>query len=126
MTLTLNDILNITPVLRKLAGQPFPGKMVFRIAKLIKACENELACFEEARKGVIDRYGARKDDGELDITEDNQIRIQPEKIEDCNREMMELLSNEVEMDFEPLPLSCFDNVELTPNEVIMLEKIIEE
>ncbi len=126
MTITLNELIEVSPIFQKLATQPFPGKTVFKIAKIMKAIDNEVACFETARKGVIERYGARKENGELDVTEDNQVKIQPDKIEDCNREMVELLTNEIELDVTPIPMSCFDEVELTPSDVIRLEKFIEE
>lgn len=126
MILTLNDILNISPVLHKLSQQSFTGKMVFQIARLIKLVDEELAILDDARQKIIEKYGIRDSEGKLEITDDGQIHISPADYDACNQEFYDLLSTEVNIDAPMLPLSCFDNIQLTPNEAILLGKIVEE
>lgn len=126
MVLTLNDILNISPILHKLSQQTFTGKMVFQIARLIKMVDEELNTLESARQKIVEKYGVRDENGNLNVNENGQVHISPENYDSCNQEFYDLLSTEVNIDASPISLSCFDNIELTPNEAILLGKIVEE
>ena len=125
MVLTLNDILNISPILHKLSQQTFTGKMVFQIARLIKMVDDELNTLESARQKIVEKYGVRDENGNLKVNESGQVHISPENYDACNQEFYDLLSTEVNIDASPISLSCFDNIELTPNEAILLGKIVE-
>ena len=126
MILTLNDILNISPILHKLSQQTFTGKMVFQIARLIKMVDDELNTLESARQKIVEKYGVRDENGNLKVNESGQVHISPENYDACNQEFYDLLSTEVNIDASPLSLSCFDSVELTPNEALLLGKIVED
>jgi hypothetical protein len=126
MVLTLNDILNISPILHKLSKQTFQGKTVFQIARLIKLVDEELNTLDTARQKIIDKYGEKDEKGQLIVSENGQVHVSPANTDSCNQEFYELLSTEVNIDASPLSLSCFDSVELTPNEALLLGKIVED
>lgn len=126
MILTLNDILNISPILHKLSKQTFTGKIVFQIARLIKLVDEELNTLDTTRQQIIEKYGDKDENGNLIIANNGQAHVSIENAEACNQEFYDLLTTEVNIDTSPIPLSCFDNIELTPNEALLLGKIVEE
>ena len=122
---TINEILNVTPVLRELAIKPFKGAMTFKIARLIRELDKETALFEESRSKLAEKYGVRKEDGELDISAEGNIKLQEDKINECNEELSNLLLTEVEINADTLPVEAFDDIEISPVQAIALDTFIE-
>ena len=122
---TINEILNVTPVLRELAVKPFKGAMTFKIARLIRELDKETALFEESRSKLADKYGVRNENGELDVSEEGTIKLQADKISECNEELTNLLLTEVEINADVLPANAFDDIEISPIQAIALEAFIE-
>lgn len=122
---TINEILNATPVLRELAVKPFKGAMTFKIARLIRELDKETALFEESRSKLAEKYGVRNEDGELDISAEGNIKLQEDKINECNEELSNLLLTEVEINADALPVNAFDDIEIFPVQAIALDAFIE-
>ena len=122
---TINEILNVTPVLRELAVKPFKGAMTFKIARLIRELDKETALFEESRSKLAGKYGVRNENGELDISEEGTIKLQEDKINECNEELTNLLLTEVEINADALPANAFDDIEISPIQAMALEAFIE-
>lgn len=122
---TINEILNVTPVLRELAVKPFKGAMTFKIARLIRELDKETALFEESRSKLAGKYGVRNENGELDISEEGTIKLQEDKISECNEELTNLLLTEVEINADALPANAFDDIEISPIQAMALEAFIE-
>lgn len=122
---TINGILNVTPVLRELAVKPFKGAMTFKIARLIRELDKETALFEESRSKLADKYGVKNENGVLDISEEGTIKLQEDKINECNEELTNLLLTEVEINADALPANAFDDIEISPIQAIALEAFIE-
>lgn len=122
---TINEILNVTPVLRELAVKPFKGAMTFKIARLIRELDRETALFEESRVKLAEKYGVRNENGELIISEEGTIKLQEDKINECNEDLTNLLLAEVEINANSLPANAFDDIEISPIQAIALEAFIE-
>lgn len=122
---TINEILNVTPVLRELAVKPFKGAMTFKIARLIRELDKETALFEESRSKLADKYGVRNENGELEVSEEGTVKLQNDKISECNEELTNLLLTEVEINADVLPANAFDDIEISPIQAIALESFIE-
>lgn len=122
---TINEILNVTPVLRELAVKPFKGAMTFKIARLIRELDKETTLFEESRTKLAEKYGVRNENGELDVSEEGTIKLQEDRINECNEELTNLLLTEVEINADVLPASAFDEIEISPVQAIALENFIE-
>ena len=123
--LTVNEILTLNENLGKLMEQKFPASITFTLARLIRFCSEEVKTFENARYQIAERYGKRNENGELDVNENGQVAINPDKIKECNEEFAELLRSEIEINVNKIPLSAFDGLELTPKEMLSLEPIVE-
>ena len=120
---TINEILNVIPILQELINKPFKGNITFKIARLIRELEKENFLFEESRLKLANKYGMKNQKGELNISE-GVIKLQEDKIEECNEELINLLLTEVEINAEPLPIEVFNDIEISPAQAVILEKFI--
>ena len=125
INLTLGQIASMNEIMGKIMEKPFPASMTFKIARLIRELDKETALFEESRAKLAEKYGVKNENGVLDISEEGTIKLQEDKINECNEELTSLLLTEVEINAEVLPVSAFDNIEISPIQAIALENFIE-
>ena len=122
--LTINDLLNVIPILRELANKPFKGAITFKIARLIRELNKEATLFEESRRTLIEKYGVRKEDGSFEVLEDGTIKLREDQIQECSEEMNTLLNTEIEINADKIPAETFDNIEISPSQIIILESLV--
>ena len=123
--ITINELLNVVPVLQELSNRTFKGSTTFKIARLVRELDKEMVLFEQARQKIAETYGKRKDDGSLEVLEDGTIKLQEDKIQECNDELVNLLNNEIEINAAKIPVSAFDDIELTPAQAVVIDSLIE-
>ena len=123
ITITINDLLNVIPVLRELINKPFKGATAFKLARLMRELDKETTLFEESRQKLAEKFGGRDKDGNLVFDKNGNIQLKPEKLEECNDEMINLLNNTLEINAEKIPISAFDDVEITPTQAIIISSI---
>ena len=122
---TLNDVVNSSQIFSKLMQQPFKGSLAFKIARLARELEKEMQTFNDERMKIIRKYGKKDENGELIVGEDGNVSFDNDKISDLNSEFNSLLETELEINADKLPMNSIDEFELTPQEVIGLEKFFE-
>ena len=125
ITMTVNDLLNVIPVLRELSNKPFKGATTFKIARLMREIDKESTLFEESRQKLAEKFGARDEYDQLVILEDGSIKLQEDRIAECNEEMMNLLATEIEINADKIPASAFDDIEITPTQIMIVDVLIE-
>ena len=123
--LTINELLNVIPILRELSTKPFKGSTTFKIARLMRELDKETTLFEESRQKLAEKYGARKEDGSLDVMEDGTIKLQEDKIQECNEEIMNLLATEIEINADKIAVEAFDDIEISPSQAIAIDALID-
>ena len=126
ITITLNDIRVGKDNFALLLNQPMNARAAYRVTRLAKALDAEYELFIDGQRKLIDKYGAHDDNGELIELENGAIKIQEDKIDECNRELQELVATEVEINADKIQMSDLENTNLTPNQLITLMPFIEE
>ena len=86
--------------------------------------KEEATLFEESRRVLIEKYGVRKEDGSFEVLEDGTIKLQEDKIQECSEEMNTLLNTEIEINADKIPAETFDNIEISPSQIIVLESLV--
>jgi len=122
---SLNDVVNSSQTFNKLMQQSFKGSLAFKIARLVRELEKEMQTFNDERMKIIRKYGKKDENGELIVGEDGNVSFENDKINDLNNEFNSLLETELEINADKLPMDSIDEFELTPQEVIDLEKFFE-
>lgn len=125
MKVTIQDLVNGTEALQKLAGTGLKAKLAWQIGKLIKAAEAELQSFNETRIELIKKYGAKDENDELITDENGNCKINPEGVEEFTNELNELANSEVELNATKVKMDDLENVDFTPSEMVALEPFIE-
>lgn len=110
----LHSIVNAREAMRKLAGQELPVQESYRVAKLIKAMNAEIAIYDEARIKLCEKYG--------ELAE-NKREYTILKGAEFNRELSSLLDMEVELDLKKVTLPL--GLCITPSDVISLSDFVE-
>ena len=126
ITVTIADILNREVVLRKLTQQNFKARLAWQITRILKNMETEIQNFHDARNGLIQKYGELDEHGHLIIDDKGNSHIRKEELATFNKEMEELLSAKVDINGEKIKLEDLENCDFTPQEMSLLEALIEE
>lgn len=120
----MNDILNAESALEKISGYKVSGKYAFALARLMREIGKEIQTFETIRIDLVKKYANKDENGELIVTEGN-VHLSPESIALYNAELTESLSQEVELNGNPLKYEWFEEIEITANEAAVLEPFME-
>lgn len=115
MKLTVTQLLNVAPVLRKLASQDLDAPTAFRVGRLARKMEPEIKDAEASRLALIKEHG--EESGET-------ISVPAEKMEAFLAAIKPLLETEVTIPgLDPLPLAALGSAKLTAAETMLLEDL---
>jgi hypothetical protein len=118
MTLTLGQLKNSEQALVALSNCLLPIAIAYRISKVLKLIASELTNLEEARQKLVQKYGTEKD---------GNIVVSDENIGAFVDEFNPLLSETVEIPFEPFSVDSLpETVNLTPLQLSQLTFFIKE
>lgn len=123
---SLNDIINSVETFQVIMQQSFKGSLAFKIARLARELNKEMETFNEQRRKILDSYSLKDANGNVETDENGNIKIIPEKIPEFNNEFGNLLSTEVEINADKLPMDKIDDFDITPQQMLNIEIFFEE
>jgi hypothetical protein len=127
MKMTNQEIINFANMM--LGDKHLPVKFAFAIHKNAKTIEPALKAYNETRKGLIEQY-AKKDDEGKPIIEDDKYTV--ENVEQFNADMNDLLTEETEVEIHKVSVDELAKLDdprfdaLTVSEMTILNFMIEE
>lgn len=124
INITINELLNSTDTLQKLAQKDFKAKLAWSIARLLKAAEAEIQSFNDTRMSLIRKYGEKDEQGELITDDKNNCKIQTESIDNFTNELNEILTSQIEINANKIDMSLLENIDFTPGDMAVLEPFI--
>lgn len=126
ISITVNEMINIYGTLNELMSKNFSGKNAFNIARLARELNKELETFDQARKQVVDKYTLRDSAGNPVVDEQGNIKVIPDKVEECNQDFSTLLNSQLELNAPKLDESILTEIgDITPAQAMALEPIID-
>lgn len=126
ITTTIESLLSIKPILQKLANTSMPAREAFNVLKTLKLVDKEYESIETVQRQMLEKYGARNDDGNFSTDEKGNFIIKSELINEYVKEMQTFFDNKIELNCAKLNFSMLDSIELTPAQMIAIEDFIEE
>ena len=123
---SLNDILNSTETFSQIMQQSFKGSIAFKVARLARELNKEMETFNAERQKLLEQYCEKDENGELKVLENGNVQVIPEKLQEFNQEFTNLLETEVEINADKLPMSCMDEFEVSPQQMLNLEVFFED
>lgn len=126
ITVSVREILNSAEIMQKLSKRQFKGKVAFQIARILRYIDEELKSFNEARSNLIEVYGERDESDNLVMDENNNYKIQKDKITELNQEIEELLNTSIQINADAINIKDIENENFTPADILLLEPFIVE
>jgi len=123
---SLNDILNASETFNVIMQQSFKGSLAFKIARIARELSKEMETFNAERQKLLQKYCVKDENGELKTNDNGTVQVEPDKINEFNDEFSSLLETEVEINAEKLSMDSLDSFDITPQQMISIEKFFEE
>ena len=120
-------ILNGVDVLSALTNKQLPVKVSYAIAKNVTKIEAELKTYNSEREKLLEKYSKKGEDGKS-ITENGNIIIQEDKIQEWDKDIADLLVIENEIDIHKFSINEFNNkdYDISPAELMTIDYMITE
>lgn len=114
----LSQLVNSAAALRRLNAQPVKARVAFHLGKISRLIEPELKTYDEARVKLLKELGTvNPDDPQRYELGENA----PKFVEEIN----ELLAQEVEIFFRPVPFADIEHTEISVSDLLALDWLIE-
>ena len=115
----LVDLLNSQPVMSGLLQRKMPGKLAYAISRNVRLADAEIESYHVARiKLLSDNWKFNEKTQKYDISDEDQPKWQA-----MHKELVEV---EVQVSPYMIDASMFDNVEVTPAEMVAIAWMIKE
>jgi len=118
MKVRLIDVYNSVQVINKILDTQLPVTIAFQLTKLIKNLDNEVKIVEEQRVKLVSKYGEEIEDKGFTVSEANK--------EAFLKEFTELLESEIEINWNPVDISKFEGLNLSPNDLMKVSFLFSE
>lgn len=103
-----------------------PPALAYKIMKLVRAAESEEAFYKKELQKLIEQYGKRNDDGSFVATDDGNILLSEDTLQECRQKVDELEALDVDapnISFTLDELSC---VSMTVREMDAISAFISD
>lgn len=119
ITITMDQLINFRNNNDFFGQQHLPLKVAYKLNKIKQAVDKEGDFYSEKFQEIINNYAKKDEEGNLVFSEDGeQIMIQEDKIEECNKALEDLQNLEVEIDNYNLTIDDFgEDLTCTPDEL---------
>ena len=108
MILTNREMVTFLNSVGIIKEMVLPVKASYAVSKNIKKIEKEIEAYNEERAKLLDKYGEKDENGNLVVSEEQNIKILPENVKNWNEDLSELLDIEVEVDIHKLNFSVLE------------------
>lgn len=125
---TMEEALDYLQAAPAIESETIPLAGAYKLNKIRKQIETESAYYTEKFREIVDKYAIRDANGNwayADQAEDN-IAIQPDKVEQCNKEIAELNAIEVEINNYDLTIDNFGDIQISADDFSALMPFLNE
>jgi len=127
VTVTMEQIIDFRNSEDAFGNMNLPLKAAYKLNKIRKAVEKEGDFYGEKFQEILDKYAKKNENGELVFSDDgSQIMIKDDMIEECNKELSDLQTLEVQIENYNLTIKDFgEDIECTPDDLEALMPFME-
>ena len=126
MKVTINDVIALREIYPKFKDRYLPIKASYKLAKIFKAVDENYEFYTEKLNEIVNEYAQRDENGNIVQTEGGTgIKVQQNKIEECNEKLNELSELEVDLPDMKLSIDDFGEFDFSVEQMVILEKILE-
>ena len=119
ITITMGQVIDFRNSEDFFMEANLPLKGAYKINKIRRALDKEAEIYSTKFQEIIEAYGKKDENGKIMFSESGeQILIQEDKLEECNKAIEELQGIEIEIDNYNLTIDDLgENLECTPEEL---------
>ena len=125
MKVKISDLLNSTEALQKLAKTELKAKLAWQVGRILRAADEEIKNFNEARLTLIRKYGEKDENGELITDDGGNCKILPDQITTFQEELNELIAADIDINANKILIDDLNSIDFTPAEMTQLEMFID-
>lgn len=126
MLFKMHQIVGLPTFLNKVKSQKLPFKTAYKVTLFLQEIQKHIDFYQESFNNLLQEYGKRDGDGNLQPTEDGRgILLIEEKTTEAYQKLAELRDLDVELPDTKFSVDEFDKIELTPEELIDIMPFIE-
>ena len=119
-------LINTAKIFNQVAQTKISPKLAYKIMKLCKNVAVEEEFYNNKRNEIIDEYAVKDENGQISVSDDGMVSIQPDKIEEASVALQELNSVEVDVPNIKFTLAELEELKLSVADMFMLDEFIEE
>lgn len=126
MTISLEQAVQFNSLYKELREKEMPVKIAYRLNTIQSECEKKVSFFETSMGQIIQKYGKKDENGEIERTEDGNYKIEQEKLSECSAEIQELYNLEVDLPDYKFSLDDLEFLKLSLAQIGILMPFIKE
>lgn len=118
-TITMEQVIDFRNNIDFFMNVSLPLKGAYKLNKIRKALDKESDFYGDKFQEIIDTYAKKDENDNIVFSEDgNEIMIQEDKIEECNKALEDLQNLEIEIDNYNLSIEDLgEDFECTPEQL---------
>lgn len=121
MELIVGELYAMRKPLANLLETEVPVKAAFCLSRLVKQIEEGLRSVELDRNALVRKLGVVDSE---ESKPDNEVwKVPPENQDAFDKELSELFSREISIEFTPVPLSTLDGAKIMTGDMMLMEKL---
>ena len=126
MEITMQEVLELQPIYQIVKSKILPMKTSYKLAQLFKVIQEKFDFYQTQINLIITEYGEKDENGEYVQTENDGIKIKPDKIAECQEKVNELSGLKIEMPNITFTFEELEPLELTLEQFMFLIKFCAE
>ena len=120
MKITIYQLISTLNIENELLPQKLPIRTAYNLSKIFARAREELEFYQEKFKEIIIQYGEKDENGNLIFLENENISIQKDKIEECQKEITDLQNLELEIPDYSISLDSLEAIKISLDEISVL------
>ncbi|WP_297428872.1 DUF1617 family protein [Clostridium sp.] len=124
MKITNRKILEDMNTLKAVSQKQFPVKVSYAIAKNISKIDSELKIYEKERQKLIEQYSERDEGNKIISDESGNVKFAD--VDGWNKDIKELLDIENEIEIHKFKFEELGNLNISAEELRVIDYMIEE
>ena len=125
MTLKMYQITDFPALFSKLKSQKLPFKTSYRLTLLSQEVQKHIDFYQEKFRELLMEYGKKDEEGNPVPSEDGQgVLLKEETVGEAYEKLAELRELDVELPDTKFSVDDFGNIELSPEEMVVIMPFI--
>lgn len=126
MTLKMYQLIDFPAFYTKVKSQKLPFKTSYKIALLSQEVQKHIDFYNENFRNLLTEYSKKDENGNPVPTSDGQgILLKEETMNEAYAKLDELRNLDVELPDTKFSIEDFDNIEISPEEMVIIMPFIE-